>query len=84
MPPRKKPDVFVEPIEDVEELDNVVVEETVTVTSTDDDYTSARVKGTWKMFWGQASYDFKDGNRYKLPKDLYAYLRKSGNIYDTL
>lgn len=45
---------------------------------------SARVKGTWKMFWGHASYDFVDGKRYKLPKDLYAYLRQSGNIYDTL
>lgn len=45
---------------------------------------SARVKGTWKMFWGSDSYDFVDGKRYKLPKDLYAYLRQSGNIYDTL
>jgi len=84
MPPRKKPDVFVEPIEDVEEYDNVVVDEPVTVTSTDSDYVNARVKGTWKMFWGQESYDFKDGSRYKIPKDLYTYLRKSGNIYDTL
>jgi hypothetical protein len=25
-----------------------------------------------------------DGHRYDLPLDLYEYLRKNGNIYDTL
>lgn len=45
---------------------------------------SGRVKGTWLMFWGSNSYDFKDGVRYNLPRDLYDYLKKNGNIYDTL
>ena len=48
------------------------------------DQVSGRVKGTWLMFWGTNSYDFKDGVRYNLPRDLYEYLKKSGNIYDTL
>ena len=48
------------------------------------DQVSGRVKGTWIMFWGTNSYDFKDGVRYNLPRDLYDYLKKSGNIYDTL
>lgn len=48
------------------------------------DQVSGRVKGTWLMFWGTNSYDFKDGVRYNLPRDLYDYLKKSGNIYDTL
>lgn len=48
------------------------------------DQVSGRVKGTWLMFWGANSYDFKDGVRYNLPRDLYDYLKKSGNIYDTL
>jgi hypothetical protein len=25
-----------------------------------------------------------DGQRYKLPRELFNYLKKSGNIYDTL
>lgn len=48
------------------------------------DQVSGRVKGTWIMFWGTNSYDFKDGVRYNLPRDLYEYLKKNGNIYDTL
>jgi hypothetical protein len=48
------------------------------------DQVSGRVKGTWLMFWGSNSYDFKDGVRYNLPRDLYDYLKKNGNIYDTL
>lgn len=84
----KKPAAFIaEPAENQDEFDSeneVVVAEPVTVMSADSDYVSARVKGTWKMFWGSDSFDFVDGKRYKLPKDLYAYLRKSSNIYDTL
>ena len=49
-----------------------------------DNLVTARVKGTWKMFWGRTTYDFEDGKRYKLPRDLYGYLRQNGNIYDTL
>lgn len=52
--------------------------------NTKDDLISARVKGSWVMFWSQASYSFVDGQRYKLPRELFNYLKKSGNIYDTL
>jgi hypothetical protein len=43
----------------------------------------AKVKGTWTMFYGSDRYDFVDGHIYHLPLDLYAYLKSSGNIYDT-
>ena len=45
---------------------------------------SARVKGSWTMFWGQDTWIFNDGHRYKLPRGLFEYLKKNGNIYDTL
>lgn len=45
---------------------------------------TARVKGSWTMFWGSQRYEFVDGKRYKLPRDLYEYLRSHSNIYDTL
>jgi hypothetical protein len=45
---------------------------------------SARVKGTWTMYWGTLVFDFVDGERYELPLDLFNYLRNAGNIYDTL
>lgn len=45
---------------------------------------SARVKGTWTMIYGDERYDFVDGQRYEISPDLFDYLRKSGNIYDTL
>jgi hypothetical protein len=66
--------------------DDVVVygEEPVIATAPDSNLVNARVKGTWTMFWGQSKFEFVDGKRYKLPKDLFAYLRSSGNIYDTL
>ena len=74
----KKP---VQAFAETDEYDEVVVEEPTIVTS---DLKSARVKGTWTMYWGQAQYQFEDGKRYRLPLDLYSYLRASGNIYDTL
>lgn len=49
-----------------------------------DDTVSARVKGTWKMFWGRLVFDFEDGKRYRLPRDLFNYLKSHGNIYDTM
>ena len=52
--------------------------------NTKDDLVSARVKGSWVMFWSQSTYSFVDGQRYKLPRQLFNYLKKSGNIYDTL
>lgn len=45
---------------------------------------NAKVKGTWRMYYGTQSWDFVDGRRYDLPLDLYEYLRANGNIYDTL
>lgn len=76
--PKKKNDVFAEPVETNEET--IEVQPTVVGGNT----TSARVKGTWTMFWGQQVFNFEDGVRYTIPVDLYNYLRKSGNIYDTL
>jgi hypothetical protein len=64
--------------------DDVVVFEPVTVSNVDSDHTKARVKGTWKMYWGRQVFNFEDGKSYKLPNDLFHYLRKSGNIYDTM
>lgn len=79
--PRKTTPSFAElEGEDMDDLEYTPVVEVAEGSNT----ISARVKGTWKMFWGAASYDFVDGKRYKLPKDLYEYLRQSGNIYDTL
>jgi len=45
---------------------------------------NAKIKGTWTMYWGTQKWNFIDGHRYDLPTDLFNYLRKSGNIYDTL
>lgn len=88
MAARKKPAAFVASVEETEdsvvETDEVVVDEPVVVMTKDPDVVSARVKGTWKMFWGRDSYSFVDGKRYQLPRDLFNYLKNSGNIYDTL
>lgn len=65
----------------VEEQDSQVEEQPVVVMP---DEIQARVKGTWTMYWGQRAFNFVDGTRYSVPRDLYAYLRKNGNIYDTL
>lgn len=79
---RKTNPEFAEAVED----DDVVVygDEPVIATSPNADFINARVKGTWTMFWGKLRFEFVDGKRYKLPKDLFNYLRASGNIYDTL
>lgn len=44
----------------------------------------ARIKGTWRMYWGQQIYNFEDKKTFNIPQDLFEYLKKSGNIYDTL
>jgi len=85
MAAKKKLTAFAEAFEEgTESDDEVVVEEPVIVTNEDSNFITARVKGTWTMFWGQSRFEFKDGNRYKIPKDLFNYLRSHGNIYDTL
>ena len=78
--PKKQPSVFAEPVE-VEEVTQVVEEQPVIVNS---DNINARIKGTWTMFWGKQVFNFQDDNRYSIPRDLYAYLKKNGNIYDTI
>ena len=78
--PKKQPSVFAEPVE-VEEVTQVVEEQPVIVNS---DNINARIKGTWTMFWGKQVFNFQDGNRYSIPRDRYAYLKKNGNIYDTI
>lgn len=81
--PRKTNPSFAEVEGDIEVDDDLEYTPVVEV-STEGNFINARVKGTWKMFWGSQSFDFVDGKRYKLPKDLYGYLRTNGNIYDTL
>jgi hypothetical protein len=81
---KQVPQVFVDESTDEDGEDSAVIEEPVVVMAKDSDVVSARVKGTWKMYWGTQSFDFVDGKRYNLPKELFAYLRNSGNIYDTL
>lgn len=44
----------------------------------------ARIKGTWLMQWGPDKFNFVDGRRYEIPLDLFEYLKRRGNIYDTL
>jgi len=68
--------------EEAVEAPTAVVEQSATVVN--DDLVSCRVKGTWTMYWGRSVFDFEDGKRYRLPRDLYGYLRANGNIYDTL
>jgi len=82
MASRKQVDpTFVDESIDDEE---VIIDEPVVATKTDGDLVNAKIKGTWVMYWGHEKFDFEDGKRYKLPKDLFQYLRASGNIYDTL
>lgn len=59
-------------------------EEPVNEVVVQDDQVSARVKGTWVMTWGQQKFDFEDGKRYRIPRDLYQYLKARSCIYDTL
>jgi hypothetical protein len=49
-----------------------------------DDIISARIKGTWVMHWGESKFDFEDGKRYRIPRDLFHYLKARSCIYDTL
>lgn len=65
----------VETDDDLEVTPGIVINE---------DVVSARVKGTWKMFWGRLVFDFEDGKRYQIPRDLFVYLKNNGNIYDTM
>lgn len=76
---RKAQPAFAETEDDT--VDDIVEVEEQTVV---DDLKSARIKGTLNLMWGSTVYDFEDGKRYRIPVDLYEYLRGYGNIYDTL
>lgn len=65
----------------VDDSENVEVSDEVVV---NDDLVSARIKGTWTMQWGRSKWDFVDGKRYRIPRDLYQYLKQRSCIYDTL
>jgi len=67
-----------------EEVENNEIEIAIPVPTEGSNLVQARIKGTWKMYWGKEVYNFVDGKRFNVSKDLYDYLRKSGNIYDTL
>ena len=70
------------PIADAEEVDfDQALPEEIIV---NDDLVSARIKGTWVMQWGPTKWDFIDGKRYRIPRDLYQYLKERSCIYDTL
>lgn len=75
----RKSNQFAEPVEDETE-----VEVAMPVPTEESNLKQARVKGSWTMYWGGSVYNFVDGKRFNIPKDLYNYLRKNGNIYDTL
>ena len=62
--------------------DDVVVQNPGVVVS--DDMVNVRIRGSWEMIWGQDTYDFEDGRRYKIPRDLFNYLKVHRNIYDTM
>ena len=80
---RRTPNAFAEvDTDDVQVYGDIEIDTPTTVVAKD--LTSCRVKGSWTMHWGREVFKFEDGKRYQLPKDLYAYLRNSGNIYDTL
>jgi len=75
----RKSNQFAESVEDETE-----VEVAIPVPTEESNLIQARVKGSPNMYWGGSVYNFVDGKRFNIPKDLYNYLRKNGNIYDTL
>jgi hypothetical protein len=64
-----------------DDTDEVVLSEETVVTQ---DLKTARIKGTWTMFWGTDRYQFEDGKRYRIPVDLFQYLKARSCIYDTM
>ena len=84
MPPRKKVDAVIEDVVEEKAPIAEIFEETHDVVVAVANTKTAKVKGSWTMYWGNDIYEFEDGKRYKLPLDLYGYLVNHGNIYDTL
>ena len=77
MSTKKNTNIFAEPVEE----DEVVIAQPA---PNQPDLKRARIKGTWIMYWGNKKYDFVNGTTYHIPLDLFEYLKKNGNIYDTL
>lgn len=78
--PRKPYPNFAE-TDEFDPNDVEVAEPTVVV---NDGLVTARVKGTRSMMWGSTVYNFIDGQRVRIPRDLFEYLRSYQNIYDTM
>lgn len=74
----RKTNIFAQPVEEEE------VEVALPVPEPSSGLIQARIKGTWKMTYGQQVYNFVDGKHFNIPKDLFEYLKRHGNIYDTL
>ena len=64
--------------------DDIEVAEPVTRVNADPNMVSVRIKGTWRMYWGTRYWDFEEGTRYTIPRDLMLYLKSHGNVYDTM
>ena len=79
MPSKKSAVEFAEL--DADNDDELVVEDEIVVAQ---DLKTARIKGTWVMHWGLDTYNFEDGKRYRIPVDLYNFLKQRSCIYDTL
>jgi hypothetical protein len=73
--PRRQVFAEIENAEEYSSPDEVIIK---------DDLVSARIKGTWVMTWGESKFDFEDGKRYRIPRDLFQYLKARSCIYDTL
>lgn len=69
---------------EVVEVEETEVEETTVVAPGAPATRKARIKGTWKMYWGGSTFDFEDGKTFVIPSDLYDYLKAHENIYDTI
>jgi hypothetical protein len=74
----RKTNIFAQPAEQEE------AEVAVPVPTPESGLVQARIKGTWKFRYGQQVYNFVDGKTFNIPKDVFQYLKKYGNIYDTL
>ncbi len=74
------------PVAEFVQPEEVIAPEAVpqTVTTVQPSRKSAKIKGTWTMYYGGEVYDFVDGHRYDIPLDLFGYLVTKGNVYDTL
>ena len=67
-----------------DEISDLEIEEAEPTVVVKDDLRTARVKGTWTMYWGLETFEFETGKRYRIPADLYEYLKAAECIYDTL